>query len=66
MKINEIKELQTSELLTKVNELKKELFAIRFQQATGQNTNANKKREIRKDIARILTIVKERELAQGK
>lgn len=65
MKVSEIKELQTSELLEKIKELKQELFTIRFQQKTGQKTNAIKKRSIRKDIARILTIVKEREIQQG-
>ena len=63
MKISEIRELSTNELLEKVKDLKQEYFTIRFQQAAGQNQDANRKRVIRKDIARILTVVKERELA---
>ncbi len=62
MKIKEIKELSNAELATKVKDLKQELFTINFQQATGQNVNACKKKEIRKDIARILTVLKEREM----
>ena len=54
---------QVENLLEKVKDLKQEYFTIRFQQATGQNQDANRKRVIRKDIARILTVVKERELA---
>ena len=63
MKISEIRELPTNELIEKVKDLKQEYFTIRFQQATGQNQDANRKRVIRKDIARTLTVVKERELA---
>ena len=62
MKIKEIKELSNAELTLKVKDLKQELLTINFQQATGQNVNACKKKEIRKDIARILTVLKEREM----
>ena len=65
MKISEIRELSTNELLEKVKDLKQEYFTIRFQQATGQNQDANRKRSIRKDIARILTVIRERELEVG-
>ncbi len=64
MKLKEIRELQTADLLKKVQELKEELFVLRFQKATGQSAEANKKRVVRKDIARILTVIRERELAQ--
>jgi large subunit ribosomal protein L29 len=64
MKLKEIRELQTADLLKKVQELKEELFVLRFQQATGQTAEANKKRVVRKDIARILTVIRERELTQ--
>ena len=64
MKIAEIRELSTEELVEKVKDLKQEYFTIRLQQATGQNQDANKKRVIRKDIARILTVIRERELAK--
>ncbi|MDY4788623.1 MAG: 50S ribosomal protein L29 [Bacilli bacterium] len=63
MKANEIREMSTEELYAKVNELKEQLFVLKFQQATGQQTEALKRKVIRKDIARILTIIKERELA---
>ena len=61
MKLNEIRQLQSEELTKKVHELKQELFVIKFQQATGQNQDANRKRVIRKDIARIYTVLTERE-----
>ena len=62
MKIKDIRELSNAELVLKVKDLKQELFTINFQQATGQNVNACKKKELRKDIARILTVLKEREM----
>lgn len=63
MKLAEIREIQTPDLVKKVSELKQELFALRFQQGTGQIQEASKMRDIRKTIARILTVVKEREIA---
>lgn len=62
MKLNEIRELQTSELENKVYELKQELLTLRFQQATGQLDNGKKITEVRKSIARCYTVLKEREL----
>ena len=62
MKANEIREMSTEELVSKVSELKEQLFVLKFQQATGQSTEAQKRKTLRKDIARILTILKEREL----
>ncbi|MCD7892740.1 MAG: 50S ribosomal protein L29 [Erysipelotrichaceae bacterium] len=62
MTAQEIRELETSELLEKVEEYKKELFSLRFQQATGQLENTARIRTVRKNIARIKTIIKEREL----
>lgn len=62
MKIAEIRELSTVELNEKVYELKQELLALRFQYATGQLENGNKITEIRKTIARIYTVIKEREI----
>jgi large subunit ribosomal protein L29 len=61
MKLADIRELQTVELQGKVLELKQELFTLRFQQATGQLQNGSKMKDIRKTIARILTVIKERE-----
>ncbi|MCD7808137.1 MAG: 50S ribosomal protein L29 [Erysipelotrichaceae bacterium] len=62
MTAQEIRELETSELLEKVEEYKKELFSLRFQQATGQLEDTARIRKVRKNIARIKTIIKEREL----
>jgi large subunit ribosomal protein L29 len=57
--------LSTVEIETKVNELKEELFNLRFQLATGQLDNPMRIREVRKDIARAKTILRERELGIG-
>ena len=62
MKITEIKEMSTDELNSKVYELKQELLSLRFQHATGQLENGKKITELRKTIARIYTVIKEREL----
>ena len=64
MTVQEIKELDNAALLDKVEEYKKELFGLRFQQATGQLENTARIRTVRKSIARIKTIIRERELNQ--
>ena len=63
MNIAEIRDIQTPDLVKKVSELKQELFALRFQQGSGQmkQSDSGKIREIKKTIARILTVIKERE-----
>ncbi len=66
MKSEEIRELPDNELEDKLNEAKIELFNLRFQLATGQLDNANKIKYARRDIARIQTIMKERELPKEK
>ncbi len=53
MTAQEIRELDTEALLAKVEEYKKELFGLRFQQATGQLENTARIRQVRKTIARI-------------
>ncbi len=58
----ELRGLEDSELLTKLREAKEELFNLRFQAATGQLENHGRLRAVRKDIARIYTIMREREL----
>ena len=58
----ELRNLSRSELNTKVNELKEELFTLRFQAATGQLESHGRLRAVRKDIARIYTVLTEREL----
>ncbi len=62
MKTTEIRELSAADLDTKLAELKEELFNLRFQMATGQCENPMKIREVKKSIARIKTIQREREL----
>ena len=64
MTVQEIKELDNADLLAKVEEYKKELFGLRFQQATGSLENTARIRTVRKSIARIKTIIRERELNQ--
>lgn len=62
MKTTEIRELSADELDTKLADLKEELFNLRFQMATGQCENPMKIRDVKKSIARIKTIQREREL----
>jgi|DewCreStandDraft_5_1066085.scaffolds.fasta_scaffold07134_2 large subunit ribosomal protein L29 len=64
MKARELRELSDSELQRKLQELYQELFTLRMQLATRQLTNPHRIREVRKDIARIKTILRERELAR--
>lgn len=62
MKTTEIREMSAAELDTKIAGLKEELFNLRFQMATGQCENPMKIREVKKTIAQIKTIQREREL----
>ena len=64
MKINEIKDLTNEELDQKVTELKAELFNLRFQLATNQLDNPRVITDVKRTIARIKTILRERELNQ--
>lgn len=64
MKVEELRALKTEELHLKVKDLKQELFTLRFQQATGQLENPNVLKTKRKNIARILTVIKEREIKE--
>jgi large subunit ribosomal protein L29 len=62
MKINDIKAMSNEELNNKVYLLKEELFHLRRKKAVGQLEHAEQVRSIRKDIARIYTVLREREL----
>ncbi len=64
MKAKELRELTTDELNNKIDELRRELFNLRFQQTTHQLKNPARVRIVRREIARILTIIKEKEIAQ--
>ena len=59
MKVKEIRELTTAEMLDKEKQLKEELFNLRFQLATGQLENTARIKEVRKSIARIKTVLRE-------
>ena len=62
MKAKDLFVLSTEELTVKLNSLKQELFNLRFKHATGQLENANVLNIIKKDIARVKTILTQREL----
>lgn len=62
MKVREIRDLSSDELNLKLDSLKEELFNLRFQVATGQLDNPMRVREVRKDIARVKTVLRQREL----
>ena len=62
MTVQDIRNTETQELLNKVEEYKKELFGLRLQAATGQLENTARIRTVRKNIAKIKTIIREREL----
>ena len=59
---SELRELTTEELVAGAREAKAELFNLRFQMATGQMDNNRRLRTVRRDIARIYTVMHEREL----
>ena len=62
MKANELKAMSKTELEAKVNELKAELFNLRFQLATGQLQNTTVIANTKRDIARCMTVLREQEL----
>ena len=66
MKINEIRDLGTEELENQILDLKKELFNLRFQHATNQLDNPQRIVEVKKTIARIKTVIRERRMAESK
>ena len=63
MKAKEIREMSAAELETKIAELKKDLFNLRLQHATNQLDNTNKISEVKRDIARVNTVLRELQLA---
>lgn len=66
MKVKDIRQFSGKELNGRLLELKAELFNLRFQLATGQLDNPLRISSVRKDIARVKTIIRERELGIGK
>ncbi|PDO11316.1 MAG: 50S ribosomal protein L29 [Candidatus Reconcilbacillus cellulovorans] len=65
MKASDFRNMTNEEIIRKVNGLKEELFHLRFQMATGQLENPARIRELRKQIARAKTVLRERELGIG-
>ena len=66
MKINKIREMSSPDLEKELVELKSELFKLRFSLATNGLDNPMKIKEVKKDIARVNTILKQRELGEAK
>ena len=64
MKANEVRKMSASELEEKLVELKKDLFFLRMQHATNQLDNPLKLADVKKDIARVKTVLREKELEQ--
>ena len=64
MKVNQIRNLTTDEIVKKIEETKEELFNLRFQQATGNLEKPSRSKELRKLIARLKTVLRERELKE--
>ncbi len=62
MKINERKDMTKIELFGELSELKSELFKLRFQLAANQLENPMKLKDVRKNIARVKTVIREREI----
>lgn len=64
MKVNEIRSMTSEELVAKLASLKTELFNLRFQHATGNLANPMLLNTLKKDIAKIKTVLTEREIAE--
>ena len=63
MKANEVRKLSSADLEKKLTELKKDLFQLRLQHATKQLENPVRINEVKRDIARVKTIIREQQLA---
>ncbi len=63
MKISELRSMTSAELANSLDDAYQEMFNLRFQRSTGQLTNTARVREVRKRVAQIKTILRERELA---
>jgi large subunit ribosomal protein L29 len=66
MKIEKIRELSATELNNELMKMKKELFNLRFQHVTGQLENPIKMRDVKKEIARVKTVIRENELKSAR
>lgn len=66
MKPEELRELTKEELTQRIKDSQKELFNLRFQLATGQLKNYKRIKEVKKNIARLLTVLREKEMKEAK
>ena len=64
MELKKMRDMTGAELNTELSKMKKELFNLRFQHATGQLENPVQMRELKRNIARVKTIIREKELAK--
>lgn len=64
IKASELREFTVEELQERERELAEQLFALRLQKVTGQLEKASKVTEVRRDMARVLTVIREKELAE--
>lgn len=66
MKAKELRNLKTEELLSKLDEFKSELFSLRFQLATNQLQNTARIKTVKRDIAKVKTVLTERKLNEAR
>ncbi len=66
MKVEEIRKMSDAELSSELTSLKEELFKLRFQHATNQLDNPAQIAQVKRDIARVMTIQREKQLAANK
>ena len=64
MNIEKIREFTENEIQVELKKMKNELFNLRFQHVTGQLENPNRMKDVKRDIARIKTVIRENELAR--
>jgi len=64
MNIEKIREFTDAEIQVELKKMKNELFNLRFQHVTGQLENPNRMKDVKRDIARIKTVIRENELAR--
>lgn len=65
MDLNKTRKMTDQELTAELNRMKQELFNLRFQHVTGQLENPVKMREVRRDIARVKTVMRQKELERN-
>jgi large subunit ribosomal protein L29 len=63
MKVKDIRAMQTGEIEGKLEDAREELFKLRFQMTTGSSTDTSRLSLVKRDIARMLTVLRERQIA---